>query len=865
MRKLFIIIVSLVVFLANLPFVNIYAEENDQDEQHQFTVVAPFDVNTTRKVGYWELDYDDAWFETSSFEYQHSLARLSLAMAVSSFRPVIEKEYVEPAENVLYFLDQCGFTDTRVDDYDKNPTLYTVSSVIGNKVVQSEDGDYTVIAIAVCGGGYTNEWMSNFTIGNGDEHEGFSGAAQKVFDRLFGYIAENQITGPIKIWCAGYSRAAAITNLLAKKLDDSNYIDQNDIFAYTFATPNTTKNAQVGNYQNIWNVCGKMDPVTQMPLGDWGYTKYGNILYTPAEETDSAYMYYYSIANDFYQDFVGTEFWNNVDLNIEFRVILSYLLKICPDTATYEKYLQDKLIEIWEDKSASNIISTLMDLATNPELINEDNIEEANGLLNYISYTLVDMIGGGSILYGWNSESTLLGNMAHEHTPEVYVSWMMATDNPDDLFSDNLNYTRLVVTGNVDVQVLMTTGDLIHELKVLSDASSNNIIEDIENTNYGLYMERRNGATILMIPNDDSYKIVVRSNIDQEIGMHSVDLVVGRTTGEISEYITFDRNQGDEIYLTKNMDSDELFIDGGSFDVETDTFVDLTNQSDFETDSPDLFVSLERVNLLDLTWRETIIYSILIPVVIVAILIFLILTFINYQIFRRRKKKGRIPKEEKYRPIRLFLLMIVVVLFVYEEIAFWLMRSYFVEKTAIRAAINLCIFLVALVGYFKNKDKKNLLLLAVLLVCGIADAVMINNFNYAVVLQIIAMSCLAIRFYLFDQPEKWQYLVWLVLFASAMILIKVFGFIVDVNQWLIVVYAFITTLVVSASLTMPRRIRMGAFGLLISSILLFINETTTITFVGHLISLGLYYVSIALLATSTKYKYEEEDELVLDD
>ena len=61
-----------------------------------------------------------------------------------------------------------------------------MSGVIGMKRI----GDCTVIAAAACGQGYGNEWASNFKVGEGDRHEGFSTAARLFEDQLAQYLKD---------------------------------------------------------------------------------------------------------------------------------------------------------------------------------------------------------------------------------------------------------------------------------------------------------------------------------------------------------------------------------------------------------------------------------------------------------------------------------------------------------------------------------------------------------------------------------------------------------------------------------------------------------------------------------------------------
>ena len=209
------------------------AEVTNDYDKGSFTVRATFDEFTTRESTTWDFEYNDRWFLQDASIYNHKLARLSFGMAVSAFRPHFDpKTTQDPGLHLRDFLVQCGFRKLRSDDYDKNPSLYTVSTVISHKTLLEGNQEYILLAVGVCGGGYTNEWLSNFTVGYDSYHIGFYSAAKNVFDRLFGYIARNGLQDQrLKVWVSGYSRAAAVSNVFAQLVTDTEMFDNKDVFA----------------------------------------------------------------------------------------------------------------------------------------------------------------------------------------------------------------------------------------------------------------------------------------------------------------------------------------------------------------------------------------------------------------------------------------------------------------------------------------------------------------------------------------------------------------------------------------------------------------------------------------------------------
>lgn len=94
-------------------------------------------------------------------------------------------------------------------------------------------------------------------------------------DACRGYLAQHNLTNPI-ILITGHSLGAAIANLTAEKLNSDVVQPQGeepagseDVFAYTFATPNTVNEADEGSaaihYTNIFNIMNNNDAVTYMP------------------------------------------------------------------------------------------------------------------------------------------------------------------------------------------------------------------------------------------------------------------------------------------------------------------------------------------------------------------------------------------------------------------------------------------------------------------------------------------------------------------------------------------------------------------------------------------------------------------------
>ena len=248
-----------------------------------------------------DFEYTDAFFDQSSYIYNHKLAIASCCFATSAM--VKDGEPFNDPESAKTMLKTIGFANDSGEavscyGYQKSPTMNSIACVVSNKNI----GDTSIIAVAVRGGGYEGEWAGNFNVGTDTNHAGFNVAKQQVCDNIIRFINQDGVTlnKNVKFWITGYSRAAATANLLAadvnnKTLDgtsacydlsDYNY-DTDDVFAYCFETPRNTrdKNAKNATYNNIFNIVNRIDPVPRVAPAAWDYVRYGKDCYLPSKET----------------------------------------------------------------------------------------------------------------------------------------------------------------------------------------------------------------------------------------------------------------------------------------------------------------------------------------------------------------------------------------------------------------------------------------------------------------------------------------------------------------------------------------------------------------------------------------------------
>ena len=159
-KKLSVIIMSLCMLIMMLFSETAYAYEgvifnsdSISDVQMIKNSMTGFGVSTS-----WEYPYSDALFDLPSNEYNHILARSSIGLAMAAFRDTRNKESQD--DNLIEFLKAAGFEDILTETYKSGPT--TAADSIAYGLAHKSIGDFTLVAVPLCGGNYTKEWASNF-------------------------------------------------------------------------------------------------------------------------------------------------------------------------------------------------------------------------------------------------------------------------------------------------------------------------------------------------------------------------------------------------------------------------------------------------------------------------------------------------------------------------------------------------------------------------------------------------------------------------------------------------------------------------------------------------------------------------------
>lgn len=277
-RRVISVLLSLVMVLALLPTAAFASSEK--------MVTFKFVEDHLQKTGdvAWQFPYSDSYFEKSSYTYNNKLAKISLGLALSSTssrEATNQKDYENENQNYKAFVKACGFKKPQSNEWmSKPPTMWSIGVNVAQKKLNK---NYTLLAVGIRGDLYRSEWGGNLELGPSGRHQNWDNASRQVAEFLKKYIAENNVRGNIKVWIAGYSRAAATANLTGAKLDDGWNLGKNvtlkpkDVYCYTFEAPMGAQKAEANKskYNNIQNVLSENDIVTAVPPKDWGFCRYG--------------------------------------------------------------------------------------------------------------------------------------------------------------------------------------------------------------------------------------------------------------------------------------------------------------------------------------------------------------------------------------------------------------------------------------------------------------------------------------------------------------------------------------------------------------------------------------------------------------
>ncbi len=314
--------------------------------------------------------YSDGYFVESAKYYNEHLATMSTCVSVAAVNSLYDGEHADykAARNIMDLLERAGFRDMHINY--PEPTFYgkdsdilaTIGYVIARKDIEINGETVPLIVVAVRGGKYGAEWASNVVLGDGvGEAKGFDDAADQVEARLYKYLEDREINGgKAKFWITGFSRAAATSNLVAKRLTD--LYGEDDIYAYCFETPKGGVHSLLKDgmtYSNIHNIINPTDIVPFVGTGEMGFIRYGVDHMIPSYK-------------------VGTDEYNQ-----QKNKMLAHLSAIAPD-AVFNDYFHEATV--------SYFLSTIQGIFTdNAALVKEETSPDFDTAAEWHPYLIKRM------------------------------------------------------------------------------------------------------------------------------------------------------------------------------------------------------------------------------------------------------------------------------------------------------------------------------------------------------------------------------------------------------------------------------------------------------------------------------------------
>ena len=369
----------------------------------------------------WTFPYSDEWFLQPENRFNREMAQGSIGLAVCAFEPLKKQKGLEPQYDV--YLSGAGFEGIYTFGYDTPSGPDTFAGIIARKKI----GDCTVVAVSGRGSGYSKEWGGNLELGEGKDHEGFRAGADILEAELDKYLTENALEGSIALWVTGYSRSAAVGNLAAADWTASGKFDR--VYACFFACPRVT--TEPVKYDNIFNVCGAQDFVTQIPMQSYGFERNGTDVFLPSEETAGDYSRMKSAASETYRKLTGLGMTGNPAFNLMNRLGLSLLGDLFGTREEYANLLQDRLISAipkWDVSEATEMAPSLLLSALGVHLpADRDPCVTSMTQLGTLAALMMTLGKNEMIRTGaWDPEADTFVNLTREHLMSTYISWMFS-------------------------------------------------------------------------------------------------------------------------------------------------------------------------------------------------------------------------------------------------------------------------------------------------------------------------------------------------------------------------------------------------------------------------------------------------------
>lgn len=238
--------------------------------RYEYTPMLRKETSTKTSKYLCSFFYKAEYFEEDAKVFNKDLALLSCGKSLMS----------ESEKTIKDFYSQAEFDNVETH-YVAVKTEDTVSYAFAHIKIE----EFDLVSLVVCGHNYGLEWKNNFLVGESGDHLGFSMRANDIYSSLKTYLANYE---NYKLWISGYSRGAAIANVLSHYIlsRDEIEIEQEDMFVYTFEAPKGLAAENAIPYENVFNVLYSGDLITYFAPAELGLARCGidYDLYTSSQD-----------------------------------------------------------------------------------------------------------------------------------------------------------------------------------------------------------------------------------------------------------------------------------------------------------------------------------------------------------------------------------------------------------------------------------------------------------------------------------------------------------------------------------------------------------------------------------------------------
>lgn len=473
------------------------------------------------------LDFQDRYFANDSINYNHDLAKLAskfamlgyakkdeLKTALESIGFAVEDFAGENAINLK--TGHIGKGETTNEEAKKRVNYFIASRkiLISNKI-------YNLVFAGFIGSDH-NQWYSNFDPGTGETHQGFNDAKNYVLNKLDKFIKyKGYERSNTKIFITGHSRGAATANLVAADLIHYNkYTDKSNVYTYTFATPNPTKNKDTGDfdYKRIFNFVNPEDFVTKCMPASWKYGRYGTTFVLPSKTNTANYSKYKSEMQVYFSQYYGENEYKNY---IAGEATVYYAIKSLTISVPNENmFYKLPLMAGYVPMTAYSLFqNTLCHFVSHTATVSD--MAKAAAIITYTLGISTSSLAYRDILIYFIFNGALNQHFEHAHMAQTYCAYLSSMSSADVFYRKGFLGS---VNCPVDIEIYeKATGELVGRIvnNVVDEtiaAKDNSVVMMVDGDSKQYWLPSDGEYEIKLIGNDNGTMDYSVSTIDENEG-----------------------------------------------------------------------------------------------------------------------------------------------------------------------------------------------------------------------------------------------------------------------------------------------------------------------------------------------------------